>query len=90
MKALGLHFIGPQAPNDRRAEPWPEELPRASKNVPTFHTVRKLAGHGNTSARLRLASETSADRVQVRALNGAEEWGRATTAASSISAPLVR
>jgi hypothetical protein len=30
MAALGFKFVGPQAPNGRRAEPWPKELPRAS------------------------------------------------------------
>ena len=27
MAALGLPFIGPQAPHGRQAEPWPDELP---------------------------------------------------------------
>jgi len=30
MAALGLSFVGPQAPNGRQAEPWPEELPKTS------------------------------------------------------------
>jgi hypothetical protein len=38
MSALGLSFIGPQAPAGRRADPWPDELPRSSDNVPTYHT----------------------------------------------------
>lgn len=25
--ALGLRFVGPQGPNGRQADPWPEELP---------------------------------------------------------------
>ena len=37
MEALGLPFIGPQHPNGRQADPWPDELPRESKNVPTYH-----------------------------------------------------
>jgi hypothetical protein len=40
MAALGLSFVGPQAPNGRQAAPWPEELPQASKNVPTYYTSR--------------------------------------------------
>jgi hypothetical protein len=38
MAALGLPFVGPQAPNGRCAEPWPRELPQTSKNVPTYYT----------------------------------------------------
>ena len=38
MRALGLSFIGPQAPGGLLAEPWPAELPRTSRNVPTYHT----------------------------------------------------
>jgi hypothetical protein len=37
MAALGLSFVSPQAPNGRWAEPWPAELPRTSKNVPTYY-----------------------------------------------------
>lgn len=75
MKALGLHFVGPQAPNGRQAEPWPEELPRESKNVPTFHNVRQSPATATRQLDFVFASETIADRVHVRALNGAEEWG---------------
>ena len=35
MEALGIPFIGPQAPNGRQADPWPGELPRDCGNVPT-------------------------------------------------------
>jgi hypothetical protein len=37
MAALGFKFVGPQAPNGRRTEPWPAELPSASNNVPTYY-----------------------------------------------------
>ena len=33
-KALGLTFVGPQHPNGRQAEPWPDELPVGSHCVP--------------------------------------------------------
>jgi hypothetical protein len=36
-EALGLRFVGPQYPNGRQAQPWPDELPRDSTCVPTFH-----------------------------------------------------
>ena len=41
MSALGLPFVGPQAPVGRRADPWPDELPRTSNNVTTYHTKRQ-------------------------------------------------
>lgn len=30
MEALGMRYMGPQAPNGRQAEPWPKELPPES------------------------------------------------------------
>jgi len=38
MAALGLPFVGPQAPNGRPADPRPPELPEGCTNVPTYHT----------------------------------------------------
>lgn len=74
--AIGLRFVGPQSPYGRQAEPWPEELPKDSMNVPTFHT----AGQGIAGAARQLdfvfASEDIADQVRVRALNGVNEWGK--------------
>lgn len=75
MAALGLRFVGPQAPNGRQAAPWPEELPQESKNVPTFHHSRQTPATATRQMDFVFASETIADRVQVRAMNGAEEWG---------------
>ena len=37
MEALGLEFVGPQAPGGRQADPWPDELPPGSRNVPTYY-----------------------------------------------------
>jgi hypothetical protein len=40
--ALGLKFIGPQfSSGGRQANPWPAELPRDSKNVPTSHSSKQ-------------------------------------------------
>lgn len=75
MTALGLRFVGPQAPNGRQADPWPEELPKASKNVPTFHHSRQTPATATRQMDFVFASETIADRVRVRAMNGVEEWG---------------
>ena len=41
MKALRLPFVGPQAPNGRQADPWPDELLKHSENVPTYRTNRQ-------------------------------------------------
>ena len=70
MEALGLPFVGPQAPNGRQAEPWPDELPRESRNVPTYDpslATRQLD--------FVFASEGMADSISVRALNDLDEWG---------------
>src|SRR5215212_6534900 len=40
-EAMGLRFVGPQAPHGRQANPWPAELPEDSQDVPTYHTRRQ-------------------------------------------------
>ena len=37
MEALGLVFLGPQAPHGRSAESAPDDVPHDTKNVPTFY-----------------------------------------------------
>ena len=34
---LGLEFLGPQAPHGRSADAAPDDVPSATKNVPTFY-----------------------------------------------------
>ena len=76
MDALGLRFVGPQAPDGgRQAEPWPEELPEGSLNVPTFYTNRQSPATATRQLDFVFASESIADRVKVKALNSVEEWG---------------
>jgi hypothetical protein len=75
MEALGLRFVGPQVPNGRQAHPWPKELPKESKNVPTFHHSRQTAATATRQLDFVFASESIADRISVRAMNGIEEWG---------------
>ena len=72
MEAMGLPFVGPQAPNRMQAAPWPDELPCESKNVPTYHpkpqpAIRQLD--------FVFASKGMADSVCARALNEPEQWG---------------
>ena len=47
MAALGLAFVGPQAPHGRQADPWPDELPKDSKNVPTYHSNQQTPATAN-------------------------------------------
>ena len=54
MDALGLSFAGPQAPHGRQADPWPDELPPDSNNIPTYHSVRETSGNRDPSTGLRL------------------------------------
>ncbi len=75
MEALGLSFVGPQTPDGRQADPWPNDLPAGSGNVPTFH----LRGESPAAAAHQLdfvfASRDMADSVHVRALNDPDHWG---------------
>ena len=75
MEALGLVFVGPQAPNGRQAEPWPKELPTDSRNVPTYHTIRKTPATATRQLDFVFASRSIAHLVYVRALNEPEQWG---------------
>jgi hypothetical protein len=75
MAALGLSFVGPQFPAGRRADPWPEELPRDSLNVPTFHTIHQTPEFAKRQLDFAFASAGLAKRVRVRALNEVEHWG---------------
>ena len=74
MEALGLPFVGPQAPNGNQAKPWPDELPRNSKNVPTYRPGRDLAS-ATRQLDYVFASRGFHESVTVRALNSVEEWG---------------
>lgn len=74
MEALGLPFVGPQAPNGWQADPWPEELPRDSKNVPTFRWGNDSE---NAKRQLDFVFASKGMEVSVRALNDPdpEKWG---------------
>ena len=75
LEALGLPFVGPEYPNGRQADPWPDELPRDSRNVPTFHTNRQSPRTASRQLDFVFASEQLARCIKVRALNEPEEWG---------------
>ena len=75
MSALGLVLVGPQAPAGRRAEPWPDELPRISNNVPTYYTSRQTPVTATRQLDFVFASGNIADRIRVRAINEPDQWG---------------
>jgi hypothetical protein len=75
MSALGLTFLGPQAPAGRRAEPWPDELPPESNNVPMYHTSHQTPATATRQLDFVFASASLAEQVRVRALNEAAHWG---------------
>ena len=75
MEAIGRSFVGPQHPNGRQADPWPDELPKDSLNVPTFHHSRQKPETATRQLDFVFASKELADSVKVRAANYPEEWG---------------
>ena len=82
METLGLPCVGPECPNGRQAEPRPRELPRGSKNVPTFHPARKKPETATRQLDYVFASTELAPSLKVKALNEPGEWGQATIAGS--------
>jgi exonuclease III len=75
MTALGLSFVGPQAPAGRRAEPWPDELPVGSDNVPTYHTNHQTPATATRQLDFVFASAGVTEQVRVCALNELDRWG---------------
>ena len=75
MQALGLEFLGPQAPHGRLASSIPDDVPSDTKNVPTYYK----RGGGPETAENQLdyafASRGFHERVSVRAMNEVKEWG---------------
>ncbi len=76
MEALGLLFVGPQYPHGRQADPWPDELPQGSMNVPTYYsTGQKTPAAATRQLDFVFASKGLADSVSVCAINEPEQWG---------------
>lgn len=73
--ALGLKFMGPQYPFGRKADPPPAELPKESKNVPTFkHTSQKTVEQAARQLDYVFVSEGMVNEVAVSALNRPDQW----------------
>lgn len=73
--SLGLEFVGPQHPNGRQADPWPDELPKESRCVPTFHHSQQKPETATRQLDFVFASKPLANKVHTRALNEPAEWG---------------
>ena len=76
MAALGLEFMGPQAPNGRQAEIRAVGEPADSKNVVTFYLPGKNPETAsNNQLDYVFASRGFHESITVRAMNAVEEWG---------------
>lgn len=75
MEALGLEFLGPQSPHGRQAEPWPDELPRESLNVPTYDPSGKDPATAQRQLDYAFAPRGFHESVSVHAMNAVEDWG---------------
>lgn len=75
MAALGIPFVGPQAPCGRQADPWPRELPSDSKNVPTYHTSSQTPETATRQLDFVFASKEIEKLVTVYAMNNPRDWG---------------
>ena len=65
----------PQTPDGRQADPWPDDLPAGSRNVPTFHMKGESPATAAHQLDFVFASRDMADSVHVRALNDPDHWG---------------
>ena len=76
MNALGLEFLGPQAPNGRQAEPQPEFMPPETKNVVTFgRKAPKEPAKADRQLDYVFASRGFHEHIRTCALNSVEKWG---------------
>ena len=74
-RALGLEFLGPQAPNGRPASAPQPDVPVHTLNVPTYRTARQSPAEANRQLDYVFASRGFHEEVTVQALNGVDQWG---------------
>ena len=74
-EALGLAFLGPQAPNGRPAPSPQPGVADDTRNVPTYHTSAQSPEEANRQLDYAFASRGFHERIGVRAMNGIDEWG---------------
>ena len=75
MEAIGLEFVGPQAPNGRQAQTRPEWQPPESRNVVTFTPGGQSPADATNQLDFTFASRGFHESVSTRALNEVDEWG---------------
>ena len=75
MQALGLEFLGPQAPHGRLASSIPDDVPSDTKNVPTYYKRRGGPETAENQLDYAFASPGFHESVSVRAMNDVKEWG---------------
>lgn len=73
--ALGLEFLGPQAPDGWQPSAPQLDVPPNTKNVPTWLQPGRNPETANRQLDYAIASRGFHERVKVRALNRADEWG---------------
>ncbi len=76
MAAIGLEFMGPQAPNGRQAETPATGEPEDSRNIVTYYLPGKNPETAsNNQLDYAFASRGFHEDITVRAMNSVEEWG---------------
>ncbi len=75
MQALGLEFLGPQAPHGRRAKDALDDVPPDTKNVPTYYRPGTRPETAVNQLDYAFASRGFHEAVSVRAMNEIDEWG---------------
>ena len=75
MQALGLEFLGPQAPHGRSAPASPDDVPPDTKNLPTYHDSKRRPETALNQLDYVFASRGFHRQVSARALNEVAEWG---------------
>lgn len=73
--ALGLEFLGPQAPDGWQPSVTQPDVPRDTRNVPTWVRIGRSREKANRQFDYAIASRGFHERVRVRALNRVDEWG---------------
>ena len=81
MNAIGMEFLGPQWPDaERQADPPSIDAPLGTRNVPTYYSSRASLETARNQLDYVFASRGFHESISVRAMNGVDEWGRATIA----------
>ena len=75
MSGLGLEYLGPEHPNGRQAHPTPDFMKDDTANVVTYYTLRNSPATADRQLDYVFASRGFHESLDVRALNGIEEWG---------------